>query len=189
MPNYVTNKIEFQGKKNDIETVLELIAGEDEYIDFDKIVPSPDYIYQGDLGPEERKLYGENNWYDWNRRYWGTKWNAFSSCLEEYNVLIFETAWTAPIPVFEKLAQLCQEHNVDFIGKWADEDCGSNTGVFSCQRDDDTYYFDYECMEDSSDDAYDIYVELNGAHMCIGKDENGHWTRYECDTCPNKENC
>lgn len=161
MPNHVTNKIEFIGKKYDIEKVLELIKCEDECIDFNKIIPTPDNIYQGNLGPEERKLYGANNWYDWNRENWGTKWNAYWSSLESDNVLIFHTAWSTPIPVFEKLAEICYEHNVSFIGKWADEDMGCNTGTFESWYDEDGYDFDYDCVEDMSDEAYAIYEELN----------------------------
>lgn len=40
MPNHVTNKIEFSGKQENIDKVLELIKGE-EVIDFNKIIPMP----------------------------------------------------------------------------------------------------------------------------------------------------
>ena len=36
MPNYVTNKIEFHGEQENVKKVLELIKGEDDYIDFDR---------------------------------------------------------------------------------------------------------------------------------------------------------
>ena len=161
MPNYVTNRVEFQGKKEDIAKVLELIKSEDSYIDFNKIIPTPDYIYQGNLGEEERKLYGENNWYTWNCANWGTKWNACYSYLADDDVLVFDTAWASPIPILEKLAEICYEHNVSFIGKWADEDAGSNTGTFESWYDEDGYDFDYNYVEDLSDEAYEIYEELN----------------------------
>lgn len=39
------------------------------------------------------------NWYDWNISNWGTKWNAYESCIyghEDYDSLCFKTAWSHP---------------------------------------------------------------------------------------------
>ena len=47
----------------------------------------------------------------------------------------------------------------------------------------------YEYMEDYSNEAYNIYVELKGESQCMGKDENGNWIHYDCDDCPNKDVC
>ena len=190
MPNHITNKIQFYGEKNDISKVLELIKGEDEYIDFNKIIPMPNNIYQGNLGIEERKKYGKNNWYDWSIANWGTKWGAYYSRLDEKdNALYFDTAWSSPIPILDALAKLCYQYNVSFSGMWADEDRGHNVGVFESDCDDDEYWFGYEYLEDRSNEAYDVYVELKGVDSCMGKDENGNWIAYSCDTCPNSENC
>ena len=41
MPNHVANKIEFYGDQENINKVLELIKGEEECIDFNKIIPMP----------------------------------------------------------------------------------------------------------------------------------------------------
>ena len=49
--------------------------------------------------------------------------------------------------------------------------------------------FNYEYLEDCSGEAFEVYVELNGESECIGKDENGNWISYDCDTCPNRDNC
>ena len=35
-------------------------------IDFNKVIPMPDYIFQGNLGMAEREKYGKENWYDWS---------------------------------------------------------------------------------------------------------------------------
>jgi hypothetical protein len=189
MPNYVTNKIEFHGEQENVKKVLELIKGEDDYIDFEKIIPMPDNIFRGNLGREERELYGTNNWYDWSIENWGTKWNTCSSYLEDDNTIIFDTAWSAPIPVFCKLAEICYENNVWFDGKWADEDRGYNIGVFESNCEETECVFNYEYLEDCSSEAFEVYVELNGESECIGKDENGNWISYDCDTCPNRDNC
>lgn len=190
MPNHVANKIEFYGEQDNIKKVLEIIEGEDEFIDFNKIIPTPDNIYQGDLGEEERRLYGANNWYDWNIANWGTKWNAYYSWLDKASdTIYFDTAWSSPISVLDALAKLCYEHKVSFSGKWADEDRGNNVGIFESDCNGSEYWFSYKYLEDCSNEAYEVYVELNGEDMCMGMDENGNWVAYNCDTCPNRDNC
>ena len=185
MPNHITNKIEFYGEQENINKVLDLIKGEEKFIDFEKIIPMPDNIYRGNLGYEEEKLYGKNNWYDWSIENWGTKWNAYHDNLDKANnTLTFDTAWSCPLPVLDALAELCYKHGVYFTGKWADEDCGYNTGVFESDCDSDEYWFSFEYMENASNDAYEIYAELNGEHCCIGQDENGNWVHYDCESCP-----
>lgn len=41
MPNHITNRIQFSGKREDIDRVLALIKGDNECIDFEKIIPMP----------------------------------------------------------------------------------------------------------------------------------------------------
>jgi hypothetical protein len=190
MPNHVTNKIEFYGEQSNIDKVFELIKGETECIDFNKILPMPEHIFQGNLGPEERAKYGTNNWYDWSIANWGTKWNAYYSRLDrESNTIEFDTAWSCPIALLDKLAEMCCEHGVLFAGKWADEDAGNNAGVFESDCDGDEYWFSYDYATIGSDDAYEIYMELKGETNCLGKDSDGHWVHYDCDNCPNASNC
>jgi hypothetical protein len=67
--------------------------------------PSPDFASLGD------------NWYSWNVRNWGTKWDVGVSNDEEYPetelleesstslAYSFNTAWGAPIPAIEKLSE------------------------------------------------------------------------------------
>lgn len=189
MPNHVTNRIQFYGKQENINKVLELIKGEDTCIDFNKIIPMPDNIFRGNLGIEERKLYGSNNWYDWSCSHWGTKWNAYSTHLDkEQNLMEFDTAWSCPVPILEELAELCHFHEIGFEGKWADEDAGCNVGVFDSNYGDEGWFM-LEAVDDGSDEAYEIYTELKGENPCIGKDEDEHWVHYDCDNCPNRESC
>ena len=131
--------------------------------------------------------YGFDEWYDWSCFHWGTKWNAYDSYInEDESEMFFNTAWSCPLPILDRLAEICYEHEVEFSGKWADEDRGCNVGVFESDCSGDEYWFSYEVIENCSNEAYDIYVELNGESECMGKDENGNWVSYDCDDCPNK---
>ena len=188
MPNHITTVIEFTGKQENIEKIFELIAGENGEIDFNKLIPTPDNIYQGNIGQKEREIYGENNWFDWNVKHWGTKWNAYGICVDD-NTLSFDTAWSFPEPVMDALAKLCYEHEVDFTGEWADEDTAYNTGYFESNCQNDEYYFSYDYYEDESDEAFEAYIRCKGENDCIGKNKNGNWVHYDCDSCPNKDNC
>ena len=48
-----------------------------------------------------------NNWYNWNNREWGTKWDACSPELDQegsgYLQYRFDTAWSMPEPVFAEM--------------------------------------------------------------------------------------
>ena len=92
----------------------------------------PDNICRGDLGSKERELYGQNNWYDWSLANWGTKWNAYGYDEIKNNnpkeKITFLTAWAAPHPIMEKLAEMYPEVNIQH--EWADEDIGMNCGRY-----------------------------------------------------------
>ena len=134
--------------------------------------------------------YGYDTWYDWACDKWGTKWNAYDTYInEDESEIIFNTAWSCPLPILDKLAEICYEYEVEFSGKWADEDCGCNVGIFKSDCGGDEYWFNYKRIENCSNKAYDIYVELNGENQCLGKDEDGNWMQYDCDDCPNADNC
>lgn len=190
MPNHITNRIQFSGKREDIDRVLALIKGDNECIDFEKIIPMPNNIYHGDLDQRARALYGKNNWYDWRRTNWGTKWNAYWSSIDNENntiILWFDTAWSCPLGVLDRLAEICVENKVGFEGEWADEDCGTNIGEFWTVDECEPFACHY--IDSYSDEAYDIYTKLKGENYCLDKDEHGHWIKYSCDNCPNSDKC
>jgi hypothetical protein len=59
----------------------------------------------------------EYNWYNFNVREWGTKWDAREAELtEEHETCLrykFDTAWSPPTPVIEKLAQQNPNLNIN----------------------------------------------------------------------------
>ena len=83
------------------------------------------------------RLYGAPTWYEWCNRNWGTKWNSYGydGMVGGYpsgNTLRFLTAWSAPHPVMEKLAEMFP--NVEIEHEWADEDIGHNCGRYRYQN-------------------------------------------------------
>lgn len=74
-------------------------------------------------------LYGTQTWYEWSVAHWGTKWNAYGyddSIEYSDDTIRFNTAWSAPHPVIEEIANQYPNIRIDHI--WADEDIGANCG-------------------------------------------------------------
>ena len=74
---------------------------------------------------QNQQRYGAATWYSWCVRNWGTKWNAYDFSGNERS-LVFNTAWSAPHPVLQKLSELYPE--IGITHEWADEDIGQNCG-------------------------------------------------------------
>lgn len=92
----------------------------------------------GDVYISNLKQYGSTTWYDWCIENWGTKWGVSRfSCNE--NTMIFETAWSIPENIFDKLALEFPEDTIEV--SYADEDYSSeNNGILtyhngSCEYD------------------------------------------------------
>lgn len=125
MPNWIANKLTIKDPEA-FKAIVEFLPE----MDFEKIIPMPDYIYKGLLGRVEEEIYGrENCWYDWSIKNWGTKWNADNTYIDYENQSIyFQTAWDG---VPKLMGLLSQKFNAEFIYKYADEDRFMNTGNFS----------------------------------------------------------
>ena len=100
-------------------------------IDFNKIIPQPEGLYMGDLGAEERRIYKDNNWYDWRYQHWGTKWNSYGytngvTFNENENQIRFDTANGSSRKIIAALSR--QYPDAVFELRYADEDFGYNVG-------------------------------------------------------------
>jgi hypothetical protein len=125
MPNWVHTVVKFYGK--DKQSAMESILNDEGCVDFEKVIPMPESIYRGPVGEAEMKQYGENNWYDWSRKNWGTKWNACESqTYRDEARVVFETAWSLAYPVLRKLSE--KFPNTKMVVWYADEDIGNNCG-------------------------------------------------------------
>ena len=47
--------------------------------------------------------YGAATWYGWSIRNWGTKWNAGETVILDRDTIQFDTAWSNPAPIVQKL--------------------------------------------------------------------------------------
>lgn len=163
MPNHVKNRITVLGTEQEVQKVFDLLKGEPyedgtpRLVDFNKIIPQPDNIFNGDLGEKERQkciAEGRPNWLDWNTKHWGTKWGAYSIKPGEPNQVIFDTAWSFPEPVAQKLATIFPD--IEILWYWADEDTGCNTGKAHLKNGECWTY----SPENNSMKAYEIYFDL-----------------------------
>ncbi len=120
--------------------------------------------------------YGFTTWYGWCNHNWGTKWNAMDTKILDEDTIEFDTAWSNPDPIMEKLGEMYPGIHVEHW--WADEDVGSNTGH--------RVMFDGGVVEerfDGDSDAYSIYTMLWGESKCVYLDENGVIQHRDCDVC------
>lgn len=114
--------------------------------------------------------YGVPTWYEWRLRNWGTKWNAYSIEETSKNAIVFDTAWSCVLDLIVMLSERFPE--VEFGYEYADEDSGFNV--------DGGYILNGEAfmqgIENQSDDAYELYVDLKGYKEEFIKDpDTGRW--------------
>lgn len=128
---------------------IDLYDNSELIIDFGKIIPVPDDILQGDLTMEQMQQTKGRNWYDWNIKNWGTKWNAYMG-KKVNNHLTFQTAWTMPEPIYKALAVMFPE--AEIYVQYADEDYGSNCGTVTIK--------DGKCIISRFDENLDFALEV-----------------------------
>lgn len=117
MPNHVENIITLKGDEQKIREMLEIIKNDDYglgTVDFNKGIPMPESC----------------DWYEWSINNWGTKWTAYgydkNTDYSKNENLWFQTAWSAPHPILQKLSEMYP--TITFEHQWADEDLGMNCG-------------------------------------------------------------
>ncbi|MEC0233568.1 hypothetical protein P4H71_04260 [Paenibacillus kribbensis] len=121
MPNHITNVVTIHAPEGrTYQEVLNHLKSVERDVDFNTLVPMPKAI---------EASYGESGlrpaWYQWSLDNWGTKWNAYDIYITE-NVIRFDTAWSAPGPIFQALYNRFPDYTFDI--KYADEDLGYNFG-------------------------------------------------------------
>ena len=153
-------------KDNDFEKFLEYLLKE-------KIV---DEKYAKTVY-ENKEKYGHMDWYSWSLSNWGTKWNAIEPIIQD-NIIEFNTAWSSPLPIIQKLATMFPKLNITHM--WADEDIGNNTGIIEYEMGEVLFEED---VQNYSSQAYEIYKKCWDDCDCIAQDENGNYYRKNCEEC------
>lgn len=112
--------------------VVEMLT--EKITDFNMVIPQPVNIEKGDCSGKHDE--GVICWRPWSIDNWGTKWNAYSTSLESgengLTELRFDTAWSHPYPVLEKLSEMFP--NVLIQVSYADEDLGYNIGQYAIKN-------------------------------------------------------
>jgi hypothetical protein len=121
MPNHCYNQLTLASGE-DLLSVLNpyiTLRGDDiigcqEYdFDFNKIIPEP---------KED-----DGDWYGWRVQNWGTKWTGYEGRFtDDQTIFTFETAWSPPLPIIKKLAEITGqtfilgyiEYGMFFCGKY-----------------------------------------------------------------------
>ena len=192
MPNNVTNVLTVEGVSEErAAEILAAIRMDDvegrRSIDFNKIIPMPEDVFRGNLGEEERQLYGRNNWYAWSIEHWNTKWNSYdydgAPYHDDSNQIEFMTAWTAPSPVIERLSRMFPD--AQFRHAWADEDIGCNVGEIVYQ---DGGQLDYDVPAPQSKEAYEMAADVIGFDLRENgyrfSDQDSTYHYHEKPDCP-----
>lgn len=165
MSNYVRSKLNIHGDSTEIKRYIERFTTEEitddiatNGFDFRKIIPIPSYIYEGNLGQEELKIYGEENcWYNWCRKNWRTKWNAFETKIMNDGdecCIYFQTAWSGVPKLIGLSSQMFP--NLQFDYQYADEDAGSNVAHYKFSN---GHVEENESIRSCTHRAYQIYLE------------------------------
>ena len=133
MPNHCHNRVTIYGSGDEQLAQIAKIKGifEDESI-FTHFIPEPnwattpnkdgevpvarEYPYPPQF-PKSGKT--DDRWYDWRIQNWGTKWDAYSMCIDDCDMpngfeVEFETAWAPP----EEVCNAIREQFDDLSMSW-----------------------------------------------------------------------
>lgn len=126
--NYLENlPAELKGKEGTYEEVLEDLHNHSAYISDDEEKKIWDI---GVTAVDNLYKYNAPTWYEWCNDNWNTKWNACgydeNTDYSDSDFIWFQTAWSAPVPVIQKLSEMYP--NIELTLEFADEDLGQNCG-------------------------------------------------------------
>lgn len=142
MPNWCSNSIEISGDKADVKALTDLLkTGQGTGLDFNLFIPYPEKFAVADkitheaFEKEKARAKASNddiNWdvipkdgynsggYEWCCSNWGTKWNAMDALVDIDKhggavTIEMDTAWSPPIPVIAKMAEMFPKLNISML--------------------------------------------------------------------------
>ena len=133
MPNHCYNSVAVQGNEEAIKAFTEKakhtregVTREFSYWNF--ITPPQEAVDSGEYDASRGFIKGEesgftaNNWYSFNTREWGTKWDTYDLDVQTAPKTFFATfssAWSPPVPVFQAMVE--QHPDLTFHFSWEEE--------------------------------------------------------------------
>jgi len=113
MPNHTDNRVILSHDDSQkIDNIYNIMNTDDTSL-CQTLIPMPKAL-EGTEG-----LSDGPNWYDWRLGHWGTKWDIYNATCERMDentlVLTFDTAWSPPIPVYDKLVDMGFEVSARYL--------------------------------------------------------------------------
>ena len=184
MPNWCFNSLSIEGSAEDISAIKKQVnqpfqrqhdqwnpaTGQMELQD--TLYPNPIFAFWNIVAPTDMAIYNlqkdpnhddsvidfkGNNWYDWNVRNWGTKWDVAVSYKEEYPetelmeesetslAYRFNTAWSPPLPAIEALS--AQYPDVEFNLSFEEETGWGGEYLFVNGQGSEIESYDNKCRD------------------------------------------
>jgi hypothetical protein len=159
------------GYKQDFEDVWTAMP------DFNKVIPQPNNIFHGALGNKEKEMCakeGRPTWYEWNIKYWGTKWGGYTYEKISDNEFEFQTAWSSVPLIIHAISIAFPDLEIDY--KYADEDTGSNVGHLKFKQGKEMFR---NIPDNGSTEAFTLAFELNPDDGEYYELIDGEWTYKE----------
>lgn len=187
MPNHIANRVRVTGSLADVQEIHDQLRydptekdkeGYVRWPDFNKIIPMPDHIFKGDL-PFIHNC-GEDNWYDWGIKNWGTKWNSYENKVVQGPAEVedglataefyFETAWSNVAELIRQISVRFPFVTIEYM--FSDEDIGSQCGVHVFNGGN---YVSSHTPPNRSNEAFEIAFELRPDRKESYSFVNGMW--------------
>ena len=154
MPNHVQNKIVIPRYTNKI---FHRIINKNGDVDFNILVPKPANVWN-----YSESILEEDNFHnlglDWNRKNWGTKWNAYESehgtCGSSL-ILLFQTAWSPPM---DWICALWNTFKKPFTHLWMSE--GNNEKAYFDTWENNNKYSPFDRRDASQEQHKEIHKLL-----------------------------
>lgn len=188
MANYVFNSMTVTGKPEHIQAFKEKARyDEREFSYWNFVTPPAEALASGEYWATRGFVNGEetgftpNNWYEFNVREWGTKWDSIDVDPiwvkeEGRDTLIgwnWQSPWAPPVPVFQ--AMVAQHPDLEFDISWEEEQGWGGRAVgINGQF---TIIKEWDIPESHED-----YVNLEWEDRCYCQSEDDQ--EYWFDDCP-----
>jgi len=143
MPNHTDNRVILShDDSQQIDAIYNIMNTEDTPL-CQTLIPMDEKLLEISGFSDNYEVQG---WYEWRLENWGTKWDVYETQCTRINAntmqLYFYTAWSPPIPVFDKLVDMGFEINAryldegwGYIGEYTDGDDWSSVEVESVVED------------------------------------------------------